>query len=443
MEPRTRSHLPRVTERQREVARLVAEGRTNLEIAERLGITLDGAKYHVSELLTRLGLERRRQIADWYQQDSGARSTRGLRALGAPWLVWSVGAGSVAIAALVAIVLFTGLHSALVTDGEYPIRLGSAASEPTELERRGYIDSGPLLLADGADFRSDVRAGLTTVNVPPDVEFDVEDSWTVLPTIESAYDFRFSRTLDDRQFYVWLHVTDAEGDDQTFRWRIDAPHAEISDQVNPSPDDSVLFIQVYSGAPFVLGLPPQHAPDAGWHEAAIDAHGHLWIHPHPESAIALDTGEAIDTSGMHEIEWWPVRMPYSDLMTLCGGSEPGCFVISKGGMYLPFSMAGEMKCAPRSDGFGLAATLSATKGDLTLEFDVGLGDDGFGHVRTNCADVLQSRSFEGELPAARTARAREASTGRLLDLVATADGRLLVGDSAPHLQCPPCSIELN
>lgn len=175
MEPRTSSHLPQVTERQREVARLVAEDFTNLEIAERLGITLDGAKYHVSELLTRLGLERRRQIADWYRQDAGAEGHRGLRALGAPWLVWSVGAGSVAVAALVALVLFAGLRNALVTDGGDPIRLGSAASEPTELERRGYIDSGPLLLAaDSTGFDSDVRAGLAAVTVPSDTRIELE-----------------------------------------------------------------------------------------------------------------------------------------------------------------------------------------------------------------------------------------------------------------------------
>jgi hypothetical protein len=128
-------------------------------------------------------------------------------------------------------------------------------------------------------------------------------------------------------------------------------------------------------------------------------------------------------------------------MTLCGGPELACFVISKGGMYLPFSMSGDITCTPRTGGFGPSATLSATKGDLTLEFDVLLDDDGVGHVRANCADVLRSQSFEGELPGAYAARARDASTGRLLDLVASSDGRLLVGDSTPHLRCPPCAVD--
>ena len=63
MSVRLRDHLPEVTPRQHEVARLVARGLTNPQIAEELGITLDGAKYHVAELLTRLDLFSRAEIA--------------------------------------------------------------------------------------------------------------------------------------------------------------------------------------------------------------------------------------------------------------------------------------------------------------------------------------------------------------------------------------------
>ncbi|MCK9485846.1 MAG: peptidoglycan DD-metalloendopeptidase family protein [Dehalococcoidia bacterium] len=80
-----------ITDRQREVARLVAEGRSNPEIADALGISLAGAKYHVSELLGRLGVERREDVAAWYREHGGpATATRGrwsrLRAL------WPLGA---------------------------------------------------------------------------------------------------------------------------------------------------------------------------------------------------------------------------------------------------------------------------------------------------------------------------------------------------------------
>lgn len=97
-----------ITERQREVARLVAAGLTNGQIAEELGITLDGAKFHVSGLLTRLGLRRREEVAEWYRAHfrPAARMrawVRGLVALpAAGWIgAASMVGGSIAVAVVV------------------------------------------------------------------------------------------------------------------------------------------------------------------------------------------------------------------------------------------------------------------------------------------------------------------------------------------------------
>ena len=54
-----RHQQPQLTPRQREVLDLLARGRTNPQIAESLGISLDGAKWHVSEVLSRLGVRGR------------------------------------------------------------------------------------------------------------------------------------------------------------------------------------------------------------------------------------------------------------------------------------------------------------------------------------------------------------------------------------------------
>jgi len=51
-----------LTGRQREVAALVAAGLTNREVAEQLGISPDGVKYHVSEILSRLGVSSRASV---------------------------------------------------------------------------------------------------------------------------------------------------------------------------------------------------------------------------------------------------------------------------------------------------------------------------------------------------------------------------------------------
>ena len=100
MEPRPPQSLPQVTDRQLEVARLIAEGYGNPRIAEELGITLAGAKYHVFQLLMRLGLERREEIAAWYRDQHRCRPQ--VQALFALKFGAAVGAASaIAVAVLV------------------------------------------------------------------------------------------------------------------------------------------------------------------------------------------------------------------------------------------------------------------------------------------------------------------------------------------------------
>ncbi|MCK9518375.1 MAG: helix-turn-helix transcriptional regulator [Dehalococcoidia bacterium] len=97
-----------LTERQREVLRLIARGCTNGEIGEQLGITLDGAKWNVSEILTKLGLASREEATAfwrWYQRPA-ARLSRTVRGL-APVSVakWTAAVG-VAVAAVAGMVFF-------------------------------------------------------------------------------------------------------------------------------------------------------------------------------------------------------------------------------------------------------------------------------------------------------------------------------------------------
>jgi DNA-binding CsgD family transcriptional regulator len=54
-----------LTDREREVLDSIRLGLTNEQIAERFNITLAGAKYHVSEILTKLGVSSREQAAAW------------------------------------------------------------------------------------------------------------------------------------------------------------------------------------------------------------------------------------------------------------------------------------------------------------------------------------------------------------------------------------------
>ena len=96
------------TPRQREVLGLIAAGRTNTEIAERLGLSLAGAKWHVSEVLSKLNAESREEAAEYWRRYNGlaprfARIFRGVAP--AAVLGWAGAAvGLVAVAVVVAIV---------------------------------------------------------------------------------------------------------------------------------------------------------------------------------------------------------------------------------------------------------------------------------------------------------------------------------------------------
>jgi DNA-binding CsgD family transcriptional regulator len=93
----------RLTERQEQVIRLIASGKTNFEVAQTLGITLDGAKWHLREIMARFGCDTREEaVAIWK-----SRRPKTARRLLAPaaWKVVGVGAAALAGAAIIALVV--------------------------------------------------------------------------------------------------------------------------------------------------------------------------------------------------------------------------------------------------------------------------------------------------------------------------------------------------
>lgn len=68
VEVRAADPLRPLTRRQREVARLVAEGRSNRDIAATLVVSERTAEYHVQQILNTLGFGSRAQIAAWYAE---------------------------------------------------------------------------------------------------------------------------------------------------------------------------------------------------------------------------------------------------------------------------------------------------------------------------------------------------------------------------------------
>ncbi|MBK6562710.1 MAG: helix-turn-helix transcriptional regulator [Dehalococcoidia bacterium] len=81
-EPSVRFEL---SPRQQEVLGLIARGCTNGEIADRLGITLDGVKWHVSEILARLDVPSREEAVVAWQQRQRANRLARVRSLVPAW----------------------------------------------------------------------------------------------------------------------------------------------------------------------------------------------------------------------------------------------------------------------------------------------------------------------------------------------------------------------
>ena len=79
-------HPDVLTPRQWQVLSLLREGLSNEQISLRLGISVDGVKFHVSEILGKLGVSNRNEAARWQPERYAAptasvtpRNRRGMR----------------------------------------------------------------------------------------------------------------------------------------------------------------------------------------------------------------------------------------------------------------------------------------------------------------------------------------------------------------------------
>jgi DNA-binding CsgD family transcriptional regulator len=136
-----------LTERQRQVLRLIAAGKTNAEIGEALGISLDGAKWHVSEILAKLDVSTREEAGELWRGREGvlAKARRAVRAM-VPmgWLkIAGAVAGLAAMSATVVVVLVVlreiGGGQRLQTVGVTPTVTAAPSATATPNETVGAV----------------------------------------------------------------------------------------------------------------------------------------------------------------------------------------------------------------------------------------------------------------------------------------------------------------
>jgi DNA-binding CsgD family transcriptional regulator len=98
------------TPRQRQVLDLLRDGRTNAEVAEVLGISIQGVKWHITEILGKLQADSREEAAEYWRRYNGlpsrfARMFRGVVGLSSLKWAGAAAAGTVVCVAGVAIAL--------------------------------------------------------------------------------------------------------------------------------------------------------------------------------------------------------------------------------------------------------------------------------------------------------------------------------------------------
>jgi DNA-binding CsgD family transcriptional regulator len=132
-------HPDILTTREWEVLGLIRQGLSNPQIAERLGIGVEGVKYHVSEILSKLSVESREAAARWSTEAEAPRQwwARAAAPVGFLWRKagWALG-GSVLLAAVAGLALL----AFLVWRGGGSVRAGH--------ELAYVLPGGPLSLVN-------------------------------------------------------------------------------------------------------------------------------------------------------------------------------------------------------------------------------------------------------------------------------------------------------
>lgn len=111
-------HPESLTPAEQRVLRYLRQGRTNTEIADALDVSADAVKYHVSNMLGKLELENREQLAAWREPSAVKRAWAAMGGLG-----WKLAGGAAAL------VVATGVG----VGGWLLLRGDGSGTEPADL----------------------------------------------------------------------------------------------------------------------------------------------------------------------------------------------------------------------------------------------------------------------------------------------------------------------
>jgi DNA-binding CsgD family transcriptional regulator len=319
----------RWTPRQRQVLDLLAARHTNGEIATALGISLDGAKWHVSEVMTKLGTNSRDQAAEYWRAYNRlplrfSRTMRGL-VVGLALRKVAVGAGVITLVgvATLGILLLAGLGDGdprpTLPDGTPSPTLGSRTPQtsPTSAETPAATPS----TTQGTDITPEPLMPvslLNTATVPTDngllyVDLDTGDM-TFWPM---PGEYNIPSMSRDGRWIIWatlggtdLHLMDtADGTDQVLQLRgedvIAARLSDDGDFLMQRTPNRVALTDTQSGGVLAESIVPAGNAN-GWGEFASNGSVAIGFGPEqgPRGTLILHPdGTTAEAAGAS----WPLR----------------------------------------------------------------------------------------------------------------------------------------
>ncbi|HWC31197.1 MAG TPA: helix-turn-helix transcriptional regulator [Dehalococcoidia bacterium] len=445
----TRAWQP--TDRQRQVLDALVEGKSNVDIGQRLGITVDGAKWHVGELLAQTGCEDRQALARWWQE------RRERRALGWWPLGFAVPKPALAILVLAVVV---GAIAILGRDDDgdepspvVPEALDSARSAtlwpeeaievlakrdpaPETCEPRERLDlrivSGDELRAQGLiDLGRVVYAGHCPLYVANRADRTV--AWLGGGGYVGA-DFSRGRGFGPccthgifahagKEYSLTVYAPNLQGNQ--FRGLIwqDAGLVKVERAYEHGTYLMLGLREWVEASPGAISKGPER-------RAALSSDGHLFMEPEAlraSTATNWITGESIDVTKLTRVG----RLPLINGQAIrndCYANDGYCSVFYDNGPRMVSPLAGQLRCFDVADGVAYLVD----SGGFRLEFT------SFGGYKFMPEDCEDHGVAPGDaLPNATYVRIRAFTPdGHPLSLVATRDGQLYMGEVALTLGCP-------
>jgi len=291
---------PHLTKRQREVLALIADGHTNPEIAAALSISLDGAKWHVREILSALGVDSREAAAAYWRTHSSARyrlvgAVRPLflgAGLGRAVVLGIIGTGCVA--ATVAVVVALGLRA-----NRNVSPTGAAA---TELTTRSTPTAGSLqplgtsrvVSTDGTGeltvAMDDGKSVRLRISPAADIVWPTGHTPTVGDSVEAVGSWAVAGGSSFMATKIWFNIVRLKG--------------VVSAERRVSPDDAVWQVAVSGSATVTVDV-----SESSLEHTSL---GNLPSEPAP--LLGLPVGSGVDVIGFRSeggeitatsIDAWP------------------------------------------------------------------------------------------------------------------------------------------